>query len=198
MSRADGFDVADTDTGLMADPKVLVLARRLRDSSRTGAALALYESVRLASWKAGRRLTLDESLPGWWLDPVDELAEHLVAVGLLDAERRIPEHAWEGWFGPALDRKLESRRKAIFGGLVSRGMTQAQANAEADRRIAEARERYGMRPVEPIRLNLLGSTSVRSVPTDRSVTSRVRARGTGFEALRDTAQGLGFGEPRKP
>ena len=120
MSRDDGFAVADTDTGLMADPKVLALARRVRDTTRTLAAVALWDAVRLASWKAGRRLTLDETLPGWVLDPVDDLADHLVAVGLLDAERRVPEHSWEGWFGPARDRRDRFRVLGARGGVATR------------------------------------------------------------------------------
>ena len=39
MSRDDGLRIADTDTGMMADPKVLALARRHRDSIRTAAAV---------------------------------------------------------------------------------------------------------------------------------------------------------------
>ena len=105
MTRADGFEIADTDTGMMADPKILALSRRLHDTIRTAAAVTLYDSVRLASWRAGRRLTLDETAPGWWLDSFEDLAGELGAVGLLDSERRIPLHAWEGWFGPARDRR---------------------------------------------------------------------------------------------
>lgn len=153
MSRDDGFRIADTDTGMMADPKVLALARRHRDPMRTAAAVALYDAVRLASWKACRRLTLDETAPGWWLEPVDDMAADLAAVGLLDAEHRIPEHAWRAWFVPALDRYLDRRRRDIFAGLVSRGMAREEANAEADRRIADRR------------LNLLGST-YKAQPTE--------------------------------
>jgi hypothetical protein len=119
MSRTDGFPVADTDTSLPSDPKVVALARRLHDSIRTGAAQSLYEDVRLASWKAGRRLTLDESLPGWWLDPFDDLADALVAVGLLDDERRLPAHAFEGWYGPARDRRQRYRDLGSKGGQTS-------------------------------------------------------------------------------
>lgn len=175
MSRNDGFDIADTDTGLMADPKVLALARRLRDATRTGAAITLYEAVRLASWKAGRRLTLEETVPGWWLDPVDDLAAALEAVGLLDAEHRIPGHAWLGWYGPAFERRLDARRRSVYGGLVSLGnMTSAQANAEADRRIDADRVAVGLpsRLPQPISLDLDSSTSDRpTVRQDRPYTA---------------------------
>lgn len=153
MSRDDGFAIADTDTGLMADPKVLALARRLRDSTRTGAALALYDAVRLASWKAGERLTLDETVPGWWLDPYDDLADALVEVNLLDDERRIPERAWEGWYGPAFDRRERFRELGARGG---------RANALAHGR-ANGRPHGVPRPSDR--------------PTDRPIRARASADG---------------------
>ncbi|MGD0247805.1 MAG: hypothetical protein ABSB75_02015 [Candidatus Limnocylindrales bacterium] len=116
MSRDDGFSIADTDTGMLSDPKILTLARQLRDPIRTGAAIALYDAVRLASWKAGRRLTLEETVPGWWLDPFDELAAALVSAGLIDDEHRIPAHAWESWYGPARDRRQRLRDLGSKGG----------------------------------------------------------------------------------
>lgn len=115
MSR-DGFAIADVDTGIMADPKILCLARRLRDSAATMAAVGLYHAVVLASWKAGERVTLEDSAPAWWLDPIDEPAAALVAVGLLDDEHRIPEHAWDGWFAPARDRRQRFRDLGAKGG----------------------------------------------------------------------------------
>jgi hypothetical protein len=136
MSR-DGFAVADTDTAMMSDPKVLALARRLRDPVRTGAALALYDAVRLASWRHGCRLTLDETAPGWWLEPYDDLAGALVAAGLLDDERRIPAHAWESWYGPARDRRDQYRELGRRGGLakaanLAHAKAEATAHARAD------------------------------------------------------------------
>ena len=62
MSSRDGFARADVDTNLMHDPKVLALARRLGDHTRTAAALVLYTSTVLASWKARARLTIAESV----------------------------------------------------------------------------------------------------------------------------------------
>jgi hypothetical protein len=131
MTREDGFEIADTDTGMLADPKVLTLARRLHDSTRTLAAVGLYDAVRLASWKAGRRLTLAETTPGWCLDPVDDLAAHLVAVGLLDSEQKLPEHAWAGWYGPAHERREAKRTGGRISGYISHGMTPELARAKA-------------------------------------------------------------------
>ena len=126
MSRDDGLARADIDTGLLSDPKVLTLARRLRDRLRTSGALVLYTGVLLASWRAGRRLALEETVPGWWLDPWEDLAAELVGVHLLDTEQRIPEHAWEGWYGPARDRLEHFRELGSRG-----GKARAQAHAQA-------------------------------------------------------------------
>ena len=90
VSRDAGFPIADTDTGLMSDPKVLALAPRQRDPLRTLASVALWDAVRLASWKAGKRLIASETIPRWCLDPVDDLVTDLVAVRLLDDQERIP------------------------------------------------------------------------------------------------------------
>jgi hypothetical protein len=108
MSR-DGFATGDVDTGLLADPKIVNLARRLRDPVTTGAYIALYVAVVLESWASGQRMTLDDAAPAWWLEPIDDARDHLQAVGLLDAEARIPEHAWAGWFGPAERRRQAGR-----------------------------------------------------------------------------------------
>lgn len=119
MTRGAGFDIADTDTGMLADKKVLALARRLRDATKTGAAIALYDAVRLASWKDGSRLRLDDAVPGWWLDPIEELVAALVDAELLDEEHRIPVRAWAGWFEVARARRDRYRELGRKGGLVS-------------------------------------------------------------------------------
>jgi hypothetical protein len=168
VSRDQGFRNADIDTGLMADPKVVALSRRLRDPVRTMAAVGLYEAVCLASWADGRRLTLEESAPAWWAQPVDELAAHLVAVNLLDGEHRIPTKSWRNWISPALDRLLQKRRTSIFGGLVSHGMEHESANREADRRIAELRALYEVEPGPIGRAESPGLDSSTSVPSTPS------------------------------
>lgn len=140
MSR-NGLTRADIDVGMMSDPKVGALARVLRDSIRTAAAVALYQAVVLASWREGRRLTVSESLPGWWLDPYDDLADVLATVGLLDADHRIPEQAWDNWHGPAEERIERYRDLAARG-----GKAKAKRDAEA-RAIAEG-EAHAIAPGE--------------------------------------------------
>jgi hypothetical protein len=136
MSRDDGFPVADVDTGLAVDPKMIRLVRRIGDGDAALRHFALFVSTVLASWAAGQRVTLEDAVPAWYVaHPVDDALANLQAVGLLDAEGRIPEKSWAGWHGPAETRRLAALRSRIFGGLVSQGMTRDAANAEADRRI---------------------------------------------------------------
>ncbi len=141
MSRDDGFKVADIDTGLPADPKVVALARRLRGGIRTAAAMGLHEALLLASWRLGERVTIDEALPAWFLDDPGDLVAALRDVRLIDAEGRIPERAWAGWFGPALDRRFGNDFGRVVGGLVAHGMPREEAVVEARRRQTEIRER---------------------------------------------------------
>lgn len=105
MSRDAGFTRADVDTGLFADPKVVRLARHVRDPQRVAAATCLYVGLVLASWKAGERVTLEESAPAWFLEPVDELQTVLLAADLVDTDGRIPVHAWSSWYEPARERR---------------------------------------------------------------------------------------------
>ena len=132
MSRDQGFRTADIDVGLLADPKVRRLARRLKDPAAMNAAVVTYLSVLLASWDDGERICAEDVAPGW-MDELD--TSDLEAEGLLDAEGRIPERAWANWYGPAIERRLIGQRGAIFGGLRRQGLSVEEANKEADRRI---------------------------------------------------------------
>lgn len=111
MSRDDGFAIADIDTGLLADPKIVALARRLRDPVQTAAHVALYVGLILESWGAGERLTFDAALPAWWLEDAGAIRANLAGVGLIDESGRLPDHAWTGWYEPARNRR-EARRAA--------------------------------------------------------------------------------------
>jgi hypothetical protein len=182
MSRDDGFSIADTDTGMLADPKVLALARRLRDPLKTGAAIALYDAVRLASWKAGERLTLDETVPGWWLDPVDDLAAALVAAGLLDDEHRIPGRAWDNWYGPARDRRQRFRDLGSKGGKAAH----------------EPVERTVERTVEPVPTVPTDRSDRPTVPTVPTVPAPVESWGPrpkAWDKFREAWEGRGLRRP---
>jgi len=138
MSR-DSPTRADMDVGYYGDSKVIALARRLRDPLKTAAYAALYDATVRASWRAGRRLSLEESLPAWWLDPPDEPLADLVAVGLLDDGGRVVEHAWASWYLPAAERIADARVAGMVGGLMrGLGLSKEEAVAEARRRVARA------------------------------------------------------------
>jgi hypothetical protein len=135
----DGFTRADVDTRFYSDPKIVALARLLRDPLKTAAFAALYDALVRASWAAGRRLTLEESLPAWWLDPPDEPRAALVAVGLLGDDGRVVEHAWASWFLPAAERVADAKIAGMVGGLMrSLGLSKEEAVKEARRRVARA------------------------------------------------------------
>lgn len=138
MSRGDGFPTADVDVRIMDDQKVVALARRLRDRNKTLAAIGLYVAVLTKSWGAGHRLTVEEAAPVWDLEPVDEIKADLQAVGLLDEEGRIPQHAWDSWYGPALDRRLAKQRSGSLGGKRSSERRSSDATAVLKRRSSSA------------------------------------------------------------
>src|SRR4051794_18579334 len=89
VSREDGFRVADVDAGLLDDPKMRHLWRRLQDPATMAQAALLYVAVILASWGAGDRRTADEAAP-IWLDPSGDLLSALQEAGLLDGDGLIP------------------------------------------------------------------------------------------------------------
>jgi hypothetical protein len=116
MNREDGFPIADIDVGLFHDPKVIALARGARDERVTAARLALYLGLVLQSWAAGDRVTLDEAIPAWWMGDLEDDRGALCDVGLIDAESRIPDTAWTGWYIPAFDRREKRRQSGAEGG----------------------------------------------------------------------------------
>lgn len=97
MSSRDGFARMDMDVGYDSDPKTVAYARLNRDHVRTACGLELHQATMRASWKADRRLTLIEAAPAWWLDDPAEFVAGLQAVGMLDDDGRIPEHAFVAW-----------------------------------------------------------------------------------------------------
>jgi hypothetical protein len=105
VSGRDGFARADVDTGFFHDTKMLALARRQKDHVRTACSAMLYQATMLTSWKAGHRVTLEEGAPAWWLDDPAEYLADLQAVQLLDAEGRVPEHAFQAWAGRLIDQQ---------------------------------------------------------------------------------------------
>jgi hypothetical protein len=110
MSRDDGFSIADIDTSILSDPKFRALWRHLNDPAAMGQAVAVYLSTLLESWHSGARSTAATAAP-MWLPDVGPAVAALQAVGLLDDEWRIPEHAWQSWFTPVVARRNANRER---------------------------------------------------------------------------------------
>lgn len=108
MSRDDGFAVMDVSTDLVNDPKIRKLYRHAPDHADR--AVVAYLSTMGESWKAGRRVNVDDAWPAFI--PFDQSAvAALVHVGLIDGRGMVMSKAWRGWFGPADDRRRKARAK---------------------------------------------------------------------------------------
>jgi hypothetical protein len=166
MSRDDGFAIADVDTGFFSDPKAVALARRLPDPVQTAAHRALYQARVLGSWGAGARITFDEAVPAWWFEPIDEIRSNLAAVGLIDADGRIPKRAWTSWYLPAYTRREVRRESGRLGGTAS-GTNRRKTSGEpsVEQRTTDARPT--LNPSVP---------SVPSVPAGQQPTEALRPR----------------------
>lgn len=115
MSRAEGFPIADVDVAILDDPKLRALARSTRDEAIIARAIVAYLATLTASWARGDRVSLEDAAP-MWLTALDDLAERLQAVDLVDGHGRIPEHSWESWFKPAWERREAKRAGGKLGG----------------------------------------------------------------------------------
>jgi len=108
MSRGDGFAIMDVSTDIVNDPKVRKLFRLSPDHA--SAAFIAFIATLGESWKAGRRVKIDDAWPGY-LDYDTAAVAALVTVGLLDKRGLLSLKAWEGWFGVAKSRRTASREK---------------------------------------------------------------------------------------
>ncbi len=106
MSRDDGFAVMDVSTSIVDDPKVRKLWRHAPDHAAT--AFAAYVATLAESWKAGRRVNVDDAWPPF-LTFSKSAIEALIGVELLDDDGLIPVKSWRSWFAPAAKRRRESR-----------------------------------------------------------------------------------------
>jgi len=106
MSRDDGFAVMDVSTDIINDPKVRKLWRYA--PSHAAVALVGYVATMAESWKAGRRVSIDDAWPA--IVPFNQSAvEALAHVGLLDKRGMVTVAAWRGWYEPAKARRDKSR-----------------------------------------------------------------------------------------
>jgi hypothetical protein len=137
MSRSEGFPIADVDVGILDDPKVRALVRSTKDEALVARAMVAYMAVVTGSWGRGERVTLEDAVP-LWINSVEDLAERLASVGLLDAEGRIPERSWESWFRPAWDRREERRESGRKGGYAKHRNQSGLAQPEHSQSEAKA------------------------------------------------------------
>jgi hypothetical protein len=67
-----------------------------------------YTAVLCESWKAGRRVTIEDAWPS--ILPYDAaIVAALRAVTFIDRRGMIATHSWDGWFGPAYRRREAAR-----------------------------------------------------------------------------------------
>lgn len=129
MSR-DGFARADIDVGLFDDGKVKRLVR-LVGRDRALEHIALYLAVVLESWASDDRVAVVDAAPIWLDDErLGELLVGLTESGLLDPEGRIPATSWEGWYGPARERRERRRESGAIGGVKSGEVRRSKGSAK--------------------------------------------------------------------
>ena len=108
MSREEGFAVMDVSTSVCDDPKFRRLAREA--PHHVAVAFMAYLATVGESWKAGRRVTVEDAWPV--LLPYDPaVITSMQAVGLVDAKGALPSKTWSGWFAPAAERRRKSRER---------------------------------------------------------------------------------------
>jgi hypothetical protein len=181
MARGAGFPVADIDVGIFADSKVRRLVRQCPDEATAARALVAFLAALLDSWGDGERIPVDDAAPTWLTD-VDDLRERLASVGLVDAQGCVPEHAWESWFSPAMQRRIERQEAGRRGGLARAQARPSYSSAVAEPKLSSSKALPDRtEPTEPNR------------QTDRTVSERLtpqpptsggrRANGTNERAV---------------
>jgi hypothetical protein len=144
MSRPDGFNIMDVSTSIQDDPKFRRLARAHPDL--WASALGLYVVLLAASWKAGDRVMLSDAWPLFL--PIDPAVVAALSVELLDDEGRIPEDTWQGWYGPAQERREARRDSGRLGGRKS-GAGRSEASLQRRSSAAPATLNPSDRPSTP-------------------------------------------------
>lgn len=108
MSRTEGFAVMDVSTSICDDPKFRRIQRQ--SPELVGTAFSVYVAVMAESWRAGKRVSVDDAWPS--IIPYDARAdEALREAGLLDRRGLPSAKAWRSWFEPAYKRRETMREK---------------------------------------------------------------------------------------
>lgn len=182
MARDEGFTIADIASDYYDDEKIRRLWRRLQDPGDMCEATTVHKATVLASWKEGKRVTVEEAVP-LWLAARPEIVSALMAVGLLDRGRRVPSRSWSEWYEPARLRREARRAGGRNGGLAKAAASQAVAKPKP------GSTRPAVRPVRP------------SVRPDKPFSPRSPASPAGGErggpSFREALAAEGFPPPTK-
>ena len=108
MSRQDGFAVMDVSTSILDDQKFRKLQRLHPEAVAAG--VTGYLSVLAESWKAGRRVSIEDAWPAI-LAPEEATVAALKSVGLLDRRGFLPARPWTKWFEIASKRREAARAR---------------------------------------------------------------------------------------
>jgi hypothetical protein len=108
MTRSEGFAVMDVSTSICDDSKFRRLQRETPE--QVAIAFTAYIATMAESWKAGRRVTVDDAWPSFI--PYDAgVIDAMHRVKLLDGAGRVMRKAWDEWFELARQRRDTARER---------------------------------------------------------------------------------------
>jgi hypothetical protein len=96
----------DVSTSVCDDPKFRRLQRE--NPELVAASFVAYMATMAESWKAGRRVSVDDAWPAF-LAFDQAVCDALTRVGLLDRRGLVNSKAWRSWFEPARERRGKAR-----------------------------------------------------------------------------------------
>lgn len=127
--RDDGFAWMDVATDIHSDAKFRRLARAY--PGLFASAFTAYVALLAESWRAAARVTLEDAWPA--LLPYEQaVPAALLAVGLIDGDGRVPEHAWNDRFIPAYERRDKQRAKWRNDAAHRHSATESAAESATD------------------------------------------------------------------
>jgi len=191
VGREEGFAIADIASNHMDDEKVRRLWRVLeQDSTAMCEAVTAHFATVLASWREGKRVKLEEAAP-LWLHVRPEITAALMAVGLLDRQKRVPARTWAGWYEPARARREARRDAGRSGGLAKAKRSSSVATAEAE----PSSTRPAVRPDRPTVPS--GSADPSNGRAPRRASGAAAARGGDTVSFREAVAAAGYNPEAK-
>lgn len=192
MSRDDGFRTTlDHDPRFLHDAKIRRLRRESPSEGEGAIRTLLYLGLRDASWFDGERLYIEDAET--FYHATSARIDALRDVGLIDTDGRIPERAWEAWYGVARDRRAKMR----IGGAIGNQRRYSHSDSPPDK--------HGDSPSEKPSPSDSPSDSppalaprlpVNTVNTDKAIPTKSHTRSLGRSAR--GANGLGAAPRAKP